>query len=69
MASAATQQKRFKKLIQKINAKYLGRDAVSIQKDAMLLGKLWYEGQGHKKVLERLFNMNNNTELFGEDYE
>ena len=63
-ANAATQQARFKKLIQQVNAKYLGRDVADIQKDVMLLGELHYEGQDHEKVAEQLFEINNDTEFF-----
>ncbi len=45
MANTATQLARFKKLIQKVNVKYLGRDMADVQKVAMLLGELYYEGQ------------------------
>ena len=66
-ANTAMQQARFKKLIQKVNVKYLGRDVADVQKDSMLMGKLRYKGQDHEKVTERLFKINNDIELFGED--
>jgi hypothetical protein len=56
-------------LIQKVNAKYLGRDAADIQRDAMMMGELRYEGQDHEKAIERLFEINDDIELFSEEAE
>lgn len=57
MESAATQHTRFKKkLTQKVNAVYLGKDTTNIQKDAMLLWELCNERQDHKKVTAAFFN-------------
>ena len=58
-------QARFKKLIQRVNAKCLGRDAAIFQKDAMLLSTLHYKSQDHEKVTGRLFEINNDIKLFG----
>ena len=52
MANTATQLARFKKLIQKVNTKYLGRDVTDVQKDAMLLCELCYEGQELRNFLK-----------------
>lgn len=58
---------RFKKLIQQFNAKYFGKDTGDIQRDAMLVGELHYEGQDHEKVTKQLFQINEDLKLFGED--
>ena len=67
--NAAFHLSKFKKLIQKVNAKYLGRDAADIQHNAMLMGKLHYEGQYHEKAVEQLFEINYDIELFSEEAE
>ena len=59
--------KKFKNSIQQVNTKYFSTDASGIQSDAMLAGKLRYEGQDHKKVAKWLFKINEDLELFGED--
>ena len=61
------QRKKFKKLIQKVNLKYLGKDAIEEQRDAMEYGNLTYDGHDHKSVMERLFEINKDLELFGEE--
>jgi hypothetical protein len=61
------QRKKFKKLIQKVNSKYLGRDAIEEQRDAMEFGDLKYDGHDHMSVVERLFEINEDLELFGEE--
>jgi hypothetical protein len=53
---------KFKKLIHKVNVKYLGRDTADIQRDAMFMGKLRHEGQDHEKAVKRLFEINNDIE-------
>ena len=65
----ASHLSKFKKLIQKVNAKYLGRDATDIQRDAMMMGELHYDGQDHKKAVDQLFEINNNIELFSKEAE
>ena len=61
------QRKKFKKLIQKVNSKYLGKDAIEDQRDAMEFGELKYEGHDHVSIVERLFEINDDLELFGEE--
>ena len=46
------QRKRFKKLIQKVNSKYLGKDAIEEQRDAMEYGDLTYDSYDHASVVE-----------------
>ena len=67
--TAASHLSKFKKSIQKVNVKYLRRDNANIQCDTMLMGKLLYKGQDPKKAIERLFEINNGTELFSEEAE
>jgi hypothetical protein len=64
---ALIQRKKFKKLIQKVNSKYLGKEAIDDQRDAMEFGELKYEGHDHTGAVERLFEINDDLELFGED--
>ena len=52
---------------QKIDVKYFGKKAVDHQQDAMESSKLWYEGHDYGKVVELLFKINDNLELFGDD--
>jgi hypothetical protein len=61
------QRKKFKKLIQKVNSKYLGKDAIEEQCDAMEYGDLTYDGHDHTSVMERLFEINEDLELFGKE--
>ena len=63
------QQAKFKKLIQKVNVKYLGKDAADDQKIAMQCGELQGDDHDHDKVAERLFEINRDLELLGEDVE
>ena len=55
----------FFKLVQKFNAKYLGKSAGDHQRDAMMEGKLTYEGHDHLAAAERLFQINEQIELLG----
>ena len=61
------QRKKFKKLIQKVNTKYLGKDAIEDQREAMEFGELKYDGHDHTAAVEQLFEINDNLELLGED--
>jgi hypothetical protein len=61
------QRKKFKKLTQKVNSKYLGKDAIEEQRDVMEFGNLKYDGQDHTSVVERLFEINKDLELFGKE--
>ena len=61
------QCKKFKRLIQKVNPKYLGKEAIEEQCDAMELGDLKYDGLNHMNVIERLFEINDNLEFLGEE--
>jgi hypothetical protein len=67
--NSAAQQAKFKKLIQKVNMKYLGKDAADDHKIAMQRGELRYDDQDHDKVAERLFEINRDLELLGKDVE
>ena len=60
------QRNKFRKLIQKMNARYLGEDAYDDQRDAMEKGELKYEGHDHEQLAERLFQINKDLELFHE---
>lgn len=66
---SAAQRAKFKKQIQKVNAKYLTERAVDHQKDAMENGELKYEGHDHLRVVERLFQINEDLDLFSENAE
>lgn len=46
------QRRKFKKLIQKINAKYLGKDAIKDQCEAMEFGELKYDNHDHMTAVE-----------------
>ena len=61
------QRKRFKNLIQKVNSKYLGKDPIEEQHNAMEYGDLTYDCHNHTSVVERLFKINEDLELFGEE--
>jgi hypothetical protein len=63
------QQGKFKKLIQKVNMKYLGKDAADNQKIAMQRGELQCDNCDYDKVAERLFKINRDLELLGKDIE
>lgn len=65
-ANAATQQARFKKLIQNVNGKYLGNGVADIQKDA--LGMFFKKVRIMRKFPSD-FKINNNIKLFGEGAE
>ena len=45
------QQKKFKKLIQKVNSKYLSKDAIKRQFNTMEYGKLKYNGHDYTSVM------------------
>ena len=64
---SSVQRKKFKKLIQKVNSKYLGKDAIEEQRDAMEYGNLTYDGHDHTSVVERLFEINENLKLLSEE--
>ena len=61
------QRKRFKKLIQKVNSKYPGKDAIEEQRDAMEYGDLTYDSHDHTSVVEWLFEINADLKLFSEE--
>jgi hypothetical protein len=61
------QRKKFKKLIQKVNSKFLGQDAIKEQRDVMEFGNLKYDGHDHTSVAERLFEIKEDLELFGKE--
>ena len=47
--------------------RYLGDDAYDDQKDTMEKGELKYKGHNHEQLAERLFQINDDLELFHED--
>jgi len=47
-----TQRKKVKKLIQKVNTKYLGKDAIEDQREVMEFGELKYDGHDHTAAVE-----------------
>ena len=49
---ADAQRKKFKRLLQKVNSKYLGKDAIEEQRDAMEYGDLTYDGHDHMSMVE-----------------
>lgn len=65
--SANAQRGKFIKLMQRFNEKCLSKHALDIQKDAMETGEMRYEGHDHEKVAERLFQINDDLELFSQD--
>ena len=66
--SAGDQKKRFMTMCQKLCKKKLGKHCLDNQKDAMEAG-LTYEGHNHETMVERLFQINGDLGLFGEDAE
>ena len=63
----AAQRNKFRKLIQRVNMRYIGDDDYDDQKDAMEKGELKYEGHDHEQLAECLFQINDDLELFCED--
>ena len=55
------------KAIQKFNKKYIGKQMIDHQKDAMENGLLWNAGTDHKKTAERLFKINKDLKLLSND--
>jgi hypothetical protein len=54
-------------LIQKVNLKYLGKEAIEEQRDAMEFGDLKYDGHDHMSIVERLFEINKDLKLLGKE--
>lgn len=67
LGNTVVQKNKFQKLIQKVSAKYLGRDAAYDQRVVMMMGKLQYEGKSHDKVTNFIFEISNNLERFNKE--
>lgn len=64
---ANAQQAKFIKLIQQFNKKHFVKHALDIKKDVMETGEMWYKGHNHEKVIEWLFQIKEDLELFSQD--
>eukprot|EP00956_Cyclotella_meneghiniana_P018179 scaffold30078_cov44-Cyclotella_meneghiniana.AAC.3 len=63
VGNASAQETKCKDFIKAVNAKYLGKNAADVQKDAMVDGEIRYEGHSHEKAVERLFEINKDVAL------
>eukprot|EP00956_Cyclotella_meneghiniana_P034780 scaffold108161_cov35-Cyclotella_meneghiniana.AAC.1 len=69
VGNASAQEEKCRAFIKSVNRKYLGKNAADDQKDAMSDGEMYYEGYGHEKAAERLFQINKDLALMNAEVE
>ena len=69
VGNASAQEEKCRTFIKSVNRKYLGKNAADDQKDAMSDGEMYYEGYGHEKAAERLFQINKDLALMNAEVE